>query len=206
MKVEIFTVGIAGANLYLVTNEVTKETVAIDPGGSLKKIDTYMKENQLTLKSILLTHGHFDHIMGIDDLMKSNKVPVYIYEPDLELLKDADKNASTMFVNKGFTYIGGAPLKDGDVIKEAGFKFELIATPGHTNGSCCYYIKEEGVLFSGDTLFRASIGRTDLPGGSDKIVPSIKERLFTLPDETVVYPGHGPATTISYEKRNNPYV
>lgn len=206
MKIKSFVVGIAGANLYLITNEKTKETIAIDPGGNLKKIDDYIEENGLILKAILLTHGHFDHIMGIEEMKKHGEVPVYIAEPDLELLEDGDKNLSTMFVNEGFVYQGATSLQDGAIIKEAGFTLELIETPGHTEGSSCYYLKEEGVLFSGDTLFRASVGRTDLVGGSDKIGPSIKEKLFVLPDETVVYPGHGGATTIGYEKKNNPYV
>lgn len=189
----------------MVTNEETKETVAIDPGGSLRKIDTYILEEELLIQGILLTHGHFDHIMGIDALRKYNKAPVYISEEDYPLLSDAKGNASKTFVHHGFTYSGGTPMKDGDIIKAAGYKFNLIKTPGHTPGSCCYYVESEGVLFSGDTLFRASIGRTDLEGGSEDIYESIKERLFVLPQDTIVYPGHGMTTTIGYEKENNPF-
>lgn len=206
MKIEIFQAGLAGANCYYVINEETNEAVVIDPGGTLRKIDEFIVSSGISIKAILLTHGHFDHIMGIDDVLRHTKAPVYILEEDLNLLSDADMNASMTFIRQGYTYSGAIPVKDGEVLSLAGYNFKVIATPGHTEGSCCYYIESDRALFSGDTLFYESVGRTDLPGGSSEICPSIKNKLYVLPDDTIVYPGHNHATSIGHEKKNNPFV
>ncbi|MDL2251051.1 MBL fold metallo-hydrolase [Lachnospiraceae bacterium OttesenSCG-928-J05] len=207
MKIECFVVGIGGANCYLVINEETRECVAVDPGGTSAALRSYLNDQNLKVKAILLTHGHFDHIMGITDMIGVDaKVPVYVYADDQEFLKDENLNASKSFVQSGYVYSDGISVTDGQELELIGFTFQVIHTPGHTPGSCCYYMKEEKVLFSGDTLFKTSIGRTDLAGGSDEIYASIKERLFTLPEEVEVYPGHMSKTTIGYEKKYNPYV
>ncbi|MCP1110143.1 MBL fold metallo-hydrolase [Ohessyouella blattaphilus] len=207
MKIECFEVGIAGANCYLVINEATKECIAVDPGGTSAALRDYLNDRNLNVKAVILTHGHFDHIMGITDMIGTDsKEPVYVYVDDQDFLKDENLNASKSFVQSGYVYPDGISVIDGQELELIGFTFQVIHTPGHTPGSCCYYMKEEKVLFSGDTLFKTSIGRTDLAGGSDEIYASIKERLFTLPEEVEVYPGHMSKTTIGYEKKYNPYV
>ena len=159
------------------------------------------------IKAILLTHAHFDHIMGIDKVIdRYGEMPVYVEESDLELLHTPSMNESTVYTN-GYSYPGGDVIHDGDVIRLIGEDFRVIHTPGHTPGGCCYYMEQEDVLFSGDTLFRTSVGRSDFPGGSaSALVRSVKEKLLILPEETHVYPGHMEETTIGYEKRHNPFV
>ena len=207
MKIEIFVTGIISTNCYLVINEETKEAVVVDPAGVPKKMAAYIEENGLTIKAALLTHAHFDHIMGLDKLMELyGKMPVYVEESDLPLLNEADKNESTVYT-AGYSYKGGDVIHDNDVLSLIGYDFKVIHTPGHTAGGVCYYVQSENVLFSGDTLFCGSVGRSDFATSSTSdLIRSIKEKLFLLPDETIVYPGHMGATTIENEKYNNPYL
>lgn len=207
MKIELFLTGIISTNCYFVINEETKEAVIVDPAGMTKKMISYIEEEGLTIKAMLLTHGHFDHIMGIDKTIEEfGDMPVYIEETDLPLLNDANLNESMHYTN-GYSYPGGTVVHDGDVIKEAGMEFQVIHTPGHTAGGVCYYVEAEHTLFSGDTLFRCSVGRYDFATSSkEAIIHSIKDKLFLLPDDTKVYPGHSHPTTIEYEKAHNPFV
>ena len=207
MKIEKFVTGIISTNCYIVTNEETKETVIVDPANLSKAMIGYIEEEELVIKAILLTHAHFDHIMGIDKVIdRYGEMPVYVEESDLELLHTPSMNESTVYTN-GYSYPGGDVIHDGDVLHLIGEDFRVIHTPGHTKGSCCYYIKDEGVLFSGDTLFCGSVGRTDFPGGSSaEIVKSLHKLVDTLPEDTEVFPGHDASTTIGYEKRYNPFV
>lgn len=207
MKVEKYVVGIIGTNCYLVINEDTRKTVMIDPGGYPQKLKNEIKEKGLKIQAVLLTHAHFDHIMGLKDVTEDFQVPVYVEEMDRDMMTDGNKNLSDNYVNGGFQYADVKTVKDGQLLEIAGFKFRVIHTPGHTPGGCCYYVEKEGVLFSGDTLFRASVGRSDFPGGSaSDLVRSVKEKLLILPDETHVYPGHMDETTIGYEKLYNPFI
>ena len=206
MKIQNFVLGMVGTNCYLVVNEEEKQCILIDPAVYSGEIAEQIRREGLDLRGILLTHGHFDHIMGIDGFRKEfPEIPVYAHREEEALLKDASMNASLEF-GRQYTFSGAAYAEDGDVLDLAGMQFQVIHTPGHTIGGCCYYLQEEKVLFSGDTLFRESIGRTDFPtGNGGQLMRSIREKLFTLPEETAVYPGHMERTTIGDEKKYNPY-
>ena len=195
-----------GTNCYLVINEETKDTVMVDPGAYPTKLKNAVKEQGLKLKAVLLTHAHFDHIMGIEDFLKAFDVPVYVGREEQPLLADDRLNASSMY---GYhcAYTGAKALEDGQTVECAGTEIHVIHTPGHTVGGCCYYLPEDEALFCGDTLFCGSIGRTDLPTGSSRdLAHSIREKLMILPDETKLYPGHMDESTIGYEKEINPFI
>lgn len=207
MKVELFATGILGTNTYVIMNEDTREAVVVDPARLSKKLREYIDGEELKVKAILLTHAHFDHIMGIDEMIAAyGEMPVYVEENDLPLLNNADLNESKSYT-RGYSYAGGDVIHGGDVLELIGHKFQVIHTPGHTAGGVCYYVEEAGMVFSGDTLFRASIGRSDFKTSStEALLSSVKDKLFLLPDETIVFPGHMSATKIGYEKVNNPFV
>ena len=206
MKIERFVIGPIGTNCYIVINEETKECFVTDPAACPPELVSHIRSTGLKVQAVLLTHGHFDHIMGIDDFVREFPVPVYAHEAEKELLENAQLNSSAMY-GMGYTYSGAEYLKDGQVLTIAGFEIHVIYTPGHTAGGCCYYIPAEHVLISGDTLFHASIGRTDLPtGSSSQLVRSVRGKLMVLPEETKVYPMHMEETTIGYEKKYNPFV
>ena len=150
MKIEKFVTGIISTNCYIVTNEETKETVIVDPANLSKAMIGYIEEEELVIKAILLTHAHFDHIMGIDKVIdRYGEMPVYVEESDLELLHTPSMNESTVYTN-GYSYPGGDVIHDGDVLHLIGEDFRVIHTPGHTQGGVCYYVEKEGVLFSGE--------------------------------------------------------
>lgn len=206
MKIERFIIGMVSTNCYVVTNEETKECFMIDPGTFRPEIVSYIRSEGLTLKAILLTHGHFDHIMGIDGFLKEFPVPVYAHEEEKRLLENSRYNASEMY-GDGYTFTSAVYVTDGQILNVAGMKIRVIYTPGHTIGGCCYYLEDEQVLFSGDTLFQESIGRTDLPTGSaSALVRSVREKLLVLPEAVKVYPGHEEMTTIEIERKYNPFI
>lgn len=206
MKVERFLIGIISTNCYLAINEETKQTVVIDPAASPASLMNHIKTEGLKLEAILLTHGHFDHTMGLDGFLKEYDVPVYVHEGDKEIIADPGFNLSSSYTS-GFTFSDAKYLKGGETLNFAGYDFEVLHTPGHTPGGCCYYVRSEDVLFSGDTLFAGSVGRSDFPGssGSD-LIRSIREKLLPLPDDTRVYPGHMGETTIGQERGFNPFL
>lgn len=206
MKIEKFVLGSLGTNCYLIENEEWKELVIVDPATCPDYLVSHVKSHGYTPKAILLTHGHFDHVMGIDRWVKEFDIPVYLHESEKEILADPKLNLSWMF-GTNYSYDQVQCLKDGEILNVAGFRFEVIHTPGHTAGGCCYYEKNEDVLISGDTLFCRSVGRSDFPTGSASVLAnSIRERLFVLPDDVMVYPGHNQLTCIADEKLYNPFV
>lgn len=207
MKIDRFVIGPVGTNCYIVRNEDTDECFVTDPAACPPELVGHIRKEGLNVKAVLLTHGHFDHIMGLDDFLKEFPVPVYAFSEEKPLLESAELNSSLGMFGRPYTFSGAEYVSDGQILHIAGFEIRVIHTPGHTAGGCCYYIPAENVLISGDTLFRASVGRTDLPTGSmGDLIRSVREKLFVLPEETKVYPGHMEETTIGYEKKYNPFV
>lgn len=200
IKIRSVLVSECYTNCYLCMNTDTKEGFIVDPGGDALKISTNVSDMEMTAKAILLTHGHYDHIAAVDALKKRYNIPVIASEAEDMLLVNQRANLSVMF-GEPVTVCADRFLRDGEALTVADISMKFILTPGHTKGSGCYYLAENEVLFSGDTLFHASRGRTDFPGGSEAaIIRSIKEKLLTLPGETEVYPGHMDMTTIDSEK------
>lgn len=195
-----FVMGPLAVNTYVVADPATKEAALIDPGGGLLDIKRFVEKNNLKLVFVINTHGHGDHIAADD----AYDLPLYIHTLDRDFLKDTSKNLSSSI---GFPLTARDParlLNDGDLIKLGELELEIIHTPGHTPGSIS--IKVGGAVFTGDALFAGSIGRTDFPYGDEKkLIESIKNKLFTLDEETIIYPGHGEPSTIGEEKRSNPF-
>lgn len=206
IKIGKITLGVCQTNTYFIYREGSSDIIVFDPADRGEYLFSKFQEKGFNVAAILLTHGHFDHILGIEDLQKHTDAKLYASEDEAELAKDIELNCSQMFrrecsVNPDILF------SDGEKVTLADIELEVIKTPGHTVGGCCYYIEEAGFLISGDTLFLESVGRTDLPTGSmGTLIRSIKEKLFILPDETIVYPGHGPSTTIEHEKEYNPFI
>ena len=206
MKIEHYVVGVVGTNCYLAINEETKECLIIDPGDYAKMLAEKITEAGYKPVAILLTHGHFDHIMGVEGLRTQFDLPVYVHEEDAQMMEVPRLNACAM-IGANVSVKADHTVKDGDILNLAGMEIHVLHTPGHTPGGVCYYFPKEEVLFSGDTLFCESVGRTDLPGGSmSALVRSIKEKVLKLPDLTIVYTGHGEPTKIGEEKRYNPFI
>lgn len=206
MKVEKFVTGIISTNCYLAVNEETRQTAVIDPAACPSYLMGHIKSEGLKIEAVLLTHGHFDHIMGLDGFLKEYDVPVYLHRDDEQLIKDPGLNQSGVYTS-GYTFGSATYIEDNETLKTAGFEFKVLHTSGHTPGGVCYYAEAEKVLFSGDTLFQSSVGRTDFPLGSmSDLVRGIREKLMVLPDDVLVYPGHMGETTIGYEKSHNPFL
>lgn len=194
------TVSECYTNCYICMNKDTKEGFIVDPGDDELKISVNVSRLEMIPKAILLTHGHFDHIGAVNQLKERYNIPVIIGAKEEKVLTDSRMNLSSMF-GEPVKVNGDKFLEDGENFQVAGFDIQYVLTPGHTPGSGCFYIEEEQVLFSGDTLFQASRGRTDFPGGSESdIIKSIKNKLLVLPGETEVYPGHMNITNIDSEK------
>jgi glyoxylase-like metal-dependent hydrolase (beta-lactamase superfamily II) len=201
MLIKKIVVGSMAVNCYIAGDPDTKDVFIIDPGGDPKKIRSIVDKNGYKVRSIINTHGHVDHIAANGEF----DYPVWIHRDDADFLVDANKNLSTL-LGPGLTSPRAARLlSDGEVISAGNIHFEVIHTPGHTPGSIC--LKSDGVVFSGDTLFASGVGRTDFPYASqESLKRSLKEKLSKLEEGTLVYPGHGPSTTIGIEKKGNPYL
>lgn len=205
MILETLCVGPFEVNCYVLASGADGEAIIIDPGYDCAKIKKVLQKHRLEPAFIVNTHGHYDHIGCDDDF----GVPVYAHQKELGLLKDAELNLSNFLVSSYSVKSEVRALQEEDKIELGQIQLEVIHTPGHTPGGICLWMHKpaDNILFSGDTLFYRGIGRTDFPvADAEALLNSIKEKLFNLPDNTVVYPGHGPSTTIADEKRENPFL
>ena len=207
MKIEKIVTKTYQTNVYIVYDEASGSGAVIDPGGESAQILSFLRESDIKVGYILLTHGHFDHIMAVKDVALSIGAPVAAHAHEREMLGDSGLNFSREVFGSDYVLSPNVLLKDGDILNVGGVSIKVVATPGHTKGGVCFYLEEDGVLFSGDTLFYESIGRTDFPGGNfGTLESSVQNKLYTLPAETMVYPGHSRLTTIEHERKNNPYI
>lgn len=206
MQIKSAAVGPLRTNCYFIIEEVTGECLLVDPGADAGRLSGLLDREGLKLCGILLTHGHFDHIGAVDELASKYRVDVIAGENEVELMGDPVLNESDAM---------GIPLavkpsrtvKDGEKVSIGSFSFSVIETPGHTVGGVTYYFENEKAAFVGDTIFYESVGRSDFhTGNGDRLVKSIREKIFTLPEKTVLYTGHGPKTTVDHEMKNNPYL
>jgi glyoxylase-like metal-dependent hydrolase (beta-lactamase superfamily II) len=204
---EIIPVGMLQCNCSIFGDEQTREALVVDPGDEITRILQVLKRHGLTVKGIVITHAHIDHIGGAQKLKKATGAPVYMNPNDAELQKMMEMQAGWLGIETPDAVEIDAPAMDGGKLVVGATEFHVLHTPGHTQGSISLWIPSEGKLVAGDTLFRDSIGRTDLPGGdSRQILRSIHEKLLPLPEETVVIPGHGEKTTLGREKQFNPFL
>jgi len=207
MILETFPVGPLQCNCTILGDEETGEAIVIDPGEEIGRIQRRLSESGLKLKQILITHGHIDHVGGAVKLKRLTGAPILMNQNDIAQLKIMDTQAGWLGVDTPETALPDQDLADNLVVGLAQFPAQVIHTPGHTQGSVCLHFAPLKLLVAGDTLFAGGIGRTDFPGGnSGQIIDSIATRLLSLPDETKVLPGHGPATTIGNERKSNPFL
>lgn len=204
---ETFPVGPLLCNCTILGDEATGEAMVVDPGDNIPRILSFLEKHHLTLKQIVVTHAHIDHIGGAARLKKATGAPILLNQNDLPQLAIMDQQAAWLGVPTPEIVQPDASAEDGATIGIAGHIAYILHTPGHTQGSICLHFAAENLLLAGDTLFAGSIGRTDLPGGdSHQILRSLHDRLLSLPDATHVIPGHGPATTIGDERESNPWL
>ena len=213
IQVGMFTLGMVGTNCYFVFREGRTDedgnthAILFDPADRGKRIYESLRDKHIVVDIILLTHGHFDHILGAKELIECTGARLGCLTEEQAILQDPYLNLGNTYGMNDLSVKPDILFKDGEEIMAADLTCRVIKTPGHTSGGCCYYFEEGNILISGDTLFEESIGRTDFPTGStSELIRSVKEKLFVLPDETVVYPGHGEVTTIGHEKQYNPFI
>ena len=207
MILETFPVGPLQCNCTILGDEESREAIIVDPGDEIGRIHRRLTDLGLTLKQILITHAHIDHVGGALKLKTLTGAPIYFNEGDLPLLQMMSVQAAWLGIETPETAPPDEGLVDGKQVGLESYPAQVIHTPGHTQGSVCLHFAPMKMVLAGDTLFAGSIGRTDLPGGDfEQIIDSIQSRLLSLPDETRVIPGHGPATTIGNERRVNPFL
>lgn len=201
MRIDTIVVGPMQVNCYILSSKTTKNAILIDPGDEYSKLKAFLEKHKLTPRFIVHTHGHIDHIQADNEF----NLAVYAHSLDVGLLKSPERNLSN-FLNVPFRVkFDVKPIEDSQIIALDDFSLQVIHTPGHTPGGVC--LKSDKAAFTGDTLFAAGIGRTDFPGASyEQLLKSIQEKLLVLPDDTIIYPGHGPCSTIGEEKRGNPFL
>ncbi len=204
MQIERLTLKLLAENCYIYHNE--KECIIFDPGSDYEYIKSYINKKNLLVKLILLTHCHFDHVGAVCDLQEYFNTKVMCHKDDLVLLQSANQSATSYGLMPVKIPNIDAFFNDNDIITFNDTNIKVIHTPGHSSGSVCFYVEEDKFLISGDTLFLESIGRTDFPSGSQKDIEQSIKKLYTLPDDTMVLPGHGFHTTIKHEKEYNPFI
>lgn len=206
LHIEKMILGPVHTNCYFAINQETKEALIVDPADQMPKIKQRISQLGITPVAVLLTHGHFDHIYAAEDVRKAYGVQIYAQECEQTILENPQYNLSTSFTAP-LTLQADCLVKEGQQLELAGFVIKVIHTPGHTKGGACYYFEEEKALFSGDTLFCQSVGRSDFPTGSmSTLVHSVRRLVEELPEDTNVYPGHEEETDIGYEKQHNPFL
>jgi len=206
MIFESTAVGPLEVNCYIVGCEQSREGIVVDPGGNVEKIAVIVAQHGLKIHTIINTHGHFDHLGGNRQALATFGARLLIHQADAPMLSKSAEVARMYGMPGDNSPEADAYLVDGMEILFGTCRLKVLSTPGHTQGGCCLYFEDEHKVITGDTLFADSIGRTDLPGGShEQLLDSIRTKLFTLPDDVIAYPGHGPETTIGHEKRCNPY-
>jgi hydroxyacylglutathione hydrolase len=204
---EILPVGPLQCNCSILGDETSREAIVVDPGDDIPRILTLLAKHSLTVKQIVITHAHIDHIAGAHRLKQLTGAPILYNQNDLAQVKMMDVQAGWLGIPTPTVSHPDDTLEDGKLITITGLTGSILHTPGHTEGSVCLYLPNQTLLLAGDTLFAGSVGRTDLPGGNtQKLLTSIHERLLTLPDEVKVIPGHGPSTTIGSERASNPFL
>lgn len=205
MKIKRLPIGVYAANCYLFSCKDTGEGIVIDPGGEAELVAERLERDKIKAKAIVLTHSHGDHIGGVNQLRELLDIPVWAHEDEEELLLDADKNLSSTMIIGATTVEADLLFRDGDSFEIGDCKLEIIHTPGHTKGGACLKIGD--IIFTGDTIFRESIGRSDLPSGdSQTLIESIKSKLLSLDDDIKLYPGHGLSTTVGHERAFNQFL
>ncbi|ERI90356.1 metallo-beta-lactamase domain protein [Clostridiales bacterium oral taxon 876 str. F0540] len=204
MIIKRIPAGVYAANCYILIDEITKECAVIDPGGDGEDLINYINDMNAKVRYVLLTHGHADHTGAVGELTEKYNVPAYIHAADKKFIDDGEFMFGPLKY-KGISVELNPEIKEGKVFSLGDIQISCIETPGHTLGGVCFLV--ENNLFTGDTLFLRSIGRTDLRGGSfETLMDSIKNKLLMLDDSIIVYPGHGPQTSIKYERGNNPFI
>jgi len=204
---EILPVGPLQCNCSILGDETSREAIVVDPGAEIQRITAVLQQHNLTVKQILITHAHIDHIAGAAKLKALTGAPILYNPNDLPLVKMMDMQAAWLGMPTPEVHPPDDTLQDGRVIAIAGLTGQILHTPGHTQGSICLHIPDENLLIAGDTLFAGSVGRTDLPGGDGPtLIRSIHNKLLILPEDTTVIPGHGPNTSICEERDNNPFL